>query len=76
MYHVLDSTAFYNGISDILNSNIQNKCKQSKKIACYDSSTIEDITSNSQNIFNIDLKYKEVIKKISSPFIIWSIFSI
>ena len=22
MYHVLDSTAFYNGISDILNSNI------------------------------------------------------
>jgi len=51
---------------------IQNKCKQSKKITCYDSSTIEDITSNSQNIFNIDLKYKEVIKKISSPFIIAS----
>ncbi len=51
---------------------IQNKCKQSKKITCYDSSTIEDITSNSQNIFNIDLKYKEAIKKISSPFIIAS----
>lgn len=57
MYHVLDSTAFYNGISDILNSNIYYTTPE----------IISEINHLQKHNFKLDIAIERGNLKIISP---------